>query len=258
MRTAPAQPGFVYLVGAGPGDPGLLTLRARDLLESCDCVLHDQLGTAETLSFAPRGAERIGVGKVGHGGQVAQEEIHRLLVDRARRGRRVVRLQGGCPTVFGRLAEEIAALETAGVPYEVVPGVTSALSVPALAGLVLTERDVASSVAIVAGHCATAENRPLERVADADTIVVLMGARRLPAVAQDLLRAGRDAHTPAAFISEGASPRQRMVVATLATLAREVERAGLRAPAVVVVGEVVRRGSSRMPAEAAVSAASDN
>jgi uroporphyrin-III C-methyltransferase len=242
-----AEAGFVYLVGAGPGDPGLVTLRAKQLLESCDSVLHDQLGTAGALGFVPPSAERISVGKVGHGSQVAQTEIQRLLVDRARAGRRVVRLKGGCPTVFGRLAEEVEALRSAQIPYEIVPGVSSALAVPAAAGIPVTHRLLASSVAIVAGHCARPGNDPIAAVAHADTVVVLMGVRRLPAITEELLAAGRDADTPAAFISEGASPRQQVLVATLSTLASEVERLGLGAPAVVVVGEVagLARGAGR-------------
>jgi len=242
MSASRARAGWVYLVGAGPGDPGLVTLKAKDLLESCDSVLYDQLGTEGALGFVPPSAERLSVGKVGHGSQVAQAEIHRLLVDRARRGGRVVRLKGGCPTVFGRVAEEAEALRSAEVPFEIVPGVSSALAVPACAGIPVTHRELASSVAIVAGHCATAGKEPVAAVAHADTVVVLMGARRLRSVTGELMAAGRSAETPAAFISEGASPRQRSVVATLGTLALEVERSGLGAPAVVVVGDVVRLG----------------
>jgi uroporphyrin-III C-methyltransferase len=242
MPTAPvrshrARPGWVYLVGSGPGDPGLVTVKARDLLESCDCVLHDRLGTREVLSYAPSSAERIDVGKIGHGCQVGQDEIHRLLVDRARQGRRVVRLKGGCPTVFGRLTDEVDALRDAGVPCEVVPGVTSATAVPAAAGISITERGVASTVAIVAGHC-TGPARSLAAVAHADTVVMLMGARQLASLATQLVALGRPPHTPAAFISDGTGSRQRTVRATLATLAEEVRRAGVGAPAVVVVGDV--------------------
>ena len=240
MSASRAQAGWVYLVGAGPGDPGLVTLRAKELLESCDTVIYDQLGTAGALGFVRSPAERISVGKVGHGSQVAQAEIHRLLVDRARNGRRVVRLKGGCPTVFGRLAEEVEVLRSADVPFEIVPGVSSALAVPAYAGIPVTHRELASSVAIVAGHCARAGKQPMAAVAHADTVVVLMGARRLRAVTEELLAAGRGADTPAAFISEGTGPRQQVLVATLSTLSDEVERAGLLAPAVVVVGEVAR------------------
>jgi uroporphyrin-III C-methyltransferase len=248
MEAKAARPGWVYLVGAGPGDPGLVTLRAKDLLESCDSVLYDQLGTGGALAFVRGSAERISVGKVGHGSQVAQAEIHRLLVERARRGRRVVRLKGGCPTVFGRVAEEASALSAAGVPYEIVPGVSSALAVPAYAGIPVTHRALSSSVAIVAGHCAAAGREPLAAVAHADTVVVLMGARRLRAIASELLAAGRSEDTPAAFISEGTGPRQRAVFAPLGTLAREVERSGLGAPAVVVVGAVAGLAARRGPA----------
>jgi uroporphyrin-III C-methyltransferase len=240
MSASRAQAGWVYLVGAGPGDPGLVTLRAKELLESCDTVLYDQLGTAGALGFVSSAAERVSVGKVGHGSQVAQAEIHRLLADRARNGRRVVRLKGGCPTVFGRLAEEVEALRSAAIPFEIVPGVSSALAVPAYAGIPVTHRELASSVAIVAGHCARAGRQPMAAVAHVDTVVVLMGARRLRAVTEELLAAGRGAETPAAFISEGTGPRQQVLVATLSTIAGEVERSGLVAPAVVVVGEVAR------------------
>ena len=191
--------------------------------------------------------------------QAAQADINRLLVDRARRGRRVVRLKGGCPSVFGRLAEEAFALRDAGVPYEVVPGVSSALAVPAYAGIPVTDREWASSVAIVAGHCASASKRPLASVSQADTVVILMGARRLASLAAELMAAGRDPQTPAAFISDGTSPGQRTVVATLGTLPDAVERAGLGAPAVIVVGEVVRLAEPRdgwVPSETALVAQS--
>jgi uroporphyrin-III C-methyltransferase len=240
MSAVEARPGWVYLVGAGPGDPGLVTLKAKDLLESCDSVLHDQLGTEGALGFVPPPAERISVGKVGHGAQVAQAEINRLLIDRARRGRRVVRLKGGCPTVFGRVAEEAEALRDARIPFEIVPGISSALAVPACAGIPVTHRGFASSVAVVAGHCASDVKEPMTAVAHADTVVVLMGVRRLAAIMESFMAAGRSADTPAAFISEGTTSRQRTVVGTLGTLAHDVERSGLGAPAVVVVGEVVR------------------
>jgi uroporphyrin-III C-methyltransferase len=234
-----AEAGRVYLVGAGPGDPGLLTLRARDLLATCDSVLHDQLVAREILAFVRPGAEKLAVGKIGHGVQVAQEEIHRLLIERARAGQGVVRLQGGCPTLFGRVAEEALALRAAGIEFEIVPGVTSALAAPAYAGMPLTHRGVASSVAIVAGHCA-GPAAPLTAVAHADTLVILMGVRSLPRIAAELMAAGRDPETPAALIQEGTAARQRVVCATLDTLAAEVQREGLGAPAVIVVGEVVR------------------
>jgi uroporphyrin-III C-methyltransferase len=215
-------------------------LRARDLLESCDSVLHDHLVAREILAFARPGAEVRAVGKIGHGRQVAQEEIHRLLVERARSGRSVVRLQGGCPTLFGRVAEEAEALQEASIAFEIVPGVSSALAVPAYAGMPVTHRGLATSVAIVTGHCAGPTARPLGALAHADTLVILMGVRSLPQIAAELVAAGRNPATPAALIQEGTSCRQRVVRATLATLADEVRREGLGAPAVIVVGEVVR------------------
>jgi uroporphyrin-III C-methyltransferase len=239
MWTRPdrARPGHVYLVGAGPGDPGLLTVKAQGLLETCNCVLHDHLADARVIALA-RSAERIDVGKLGHGPQVAQAEIERRLVARAREGRGVVRLKGGRPTVFGRAGEEAEALRAAGVPYEIVPGVSSALAAPAYAGIPVTRRGVASSLAIVTGRCAPADRSPLAAVAHADTLVILMGARALPRLTRELLEAGRAPHTPAAFVSQGTRPEQRTVRATLATLADAVRRSGAGAPGVIVVGAV--------------------
>jgi len=238
---APLPPrGIVYLVGAGPGDPGLLTLRARDLLASCDSVLHDHLVHPDILAHAPAEAEIVNVGKIGHGTQVTQEAIHTLMIERAWRGRRVVRLQGGCPTLFGRVGEEAAALRAACVPFEIVPGVSSALAAPAYAGIPVTHRGVASSVAIVAGHCAVGERTIPAGLCSAETLVVLMGVRSLPRIVSELLAAGRSPDTPAACVSRGTWAEQREVVATLASLQSEVEQAGLEAPAVIVIGEVVR------------------
>jgi uroporphyrin-III C-methyltransferase len=236
-----AEAGVVYLVGAGPGDPGLLTLKARDLLATSDCVLHDHLLDPAVLSFAPPEAERLDVGKVGHGAQTSQDRIHELLRDRARTGRRVVRLKGGCPTLFGRVAEEADMLRRAGVRFEIVPGVTSALAVPAYAGIPLTARGYAASVAIVAGHSASPERPPLTGVSGADTLVVLMAMRSLPSLVRQLLAAGRSEQVPAAVVSEGTTPRQRVVVATLGTIAAAAAAHGIEPPGVLVVGEVVRQ-----------------
>ena len=235
-----ARRGHVHLVGAGPGDPGLLTLRAHALLRTCDVVLYDQLVGPGIHAFFPADAERVAVGKIGHGTQVAQGEIHRLMIERAAAGRAVVRLQGGCPTLFGRLAEEVAALRAAGIPYEVVPGVSSALAVPAAAGLFVTERGRASSLAIVSAHTCGEDREPYASVAHADTLVVLMGARGIERLQRDLAAAGRSPETPAAFVSRGTLPGQRVVHGPLATLDGAVQRAGLGAPAVIVVGEAAR------------------
>jgi uroporphyrin-III C-methyltransferase len=239
-----ARRGHVSLVGAGPGDPGLLTLRAHELLRTCDVVLYDQLVGPGIHAFFPADAERIAVGKVGHGAQVAQDEIHRLMIDRARTGRAVVRLQGGCPTLFGRLAEEVAALRDAGVPYEVVPGVSSALAVPAAAGIFVTERGRASSLAIVSAHTCGGDREPYASVAHADTLVVMMGARGIDRLQRGLMAAGRPPETPAAFVSRGTLPGQRAVRCPLAMLGSAVQRAGVGAPAVIVVGEAARANAS--------------
>lgn len=233
----------VYLVGAGPGDPGLLTLRARQLLESCDVVLYDYLVDPEVLKFVRRGAERIAVGKVGGGRCTPQRQINQIMIERARAGNRVVRLKGGDPFVFGRGGEEAEALYEAGVRFEVVPGVTSASAVPAYAGIPLTHRDYSSSFAVVtAAHAGdgACNSLALSGVAGADTIVILMGLRNLREVAADLLAAGRTIDTPAAVIRWGSYQTQETVVGTLGSIAGDVERAGLRAPAVIVVGEIVR------------------
>ena len=238
-----AKLGTVYLVGAGPGDPGLLTVKARDLLESCDVVIYDYLVNPEMLSNVRAGAEHIYVGKVGGGRQTPQDEINRLLVRRARKGRRVVRLKGGDPFLFGRGAEEAEALRNAGVAFEVVPGISSALAVPAYAGIPLTRRGLSSSVAVLTGARGgdgAPENSALANLASVDTLVVLMGAAHLRQIAKDLTAAGRSAQTPAAVIRWGTYEGQQTVTGTLETIALEAERVGMKAPAVIIVGEVVR------------------
>ena len=240
MSSRHARPGTVYLVGAGPGDPELLTLRAQTLLASCDIILYDHLVNPLLLDHAPAHAERRYTGKVGHGSQHCQRDIEQALVDLALRRLRVVRLKGGDPLLFGRGGEEAAALAAAGIPYEIVPGVSSALAVPAYAGIPLTHRGVASSVAIVAGQCLPECDRLPAATAGADTIVVLMGVARLRLIARRLLDAGRPAATPAAAIEWGTCDHQIEVIATLGTLADAVVAQGLTAPAVIVIGEVVR------------------
>jgi len=242
-RLFSARRGVVYLVGAGPGDVGLLTLKARDLLATSDVVIHDNLVNPEALRFAPPHAERIDVGKVGGGRRTPQAEINRLLIVRARRGERVVRLKGGDPFLFGRGGEEAEALRRAGVPFEIVPGVTSALAVPAYAGIPLTHRGLSSSVAIVAGARAEGESSldaEQHALLRADTLVVLMGTARLRRIAEALVAAGRPAETPVAVIRWGTYEGQQTVGGTLQDIADRVEKARLRSPTVIVVGEVVR------------------
>jgi uroporphyrin-III C-methyltransferase len=237
-----AERGTVYLVGAGPGDPGLLTVRAVDLLESCDTVVYDYLVNPEVLSYVPASAERIYVGKVGGGRHTPQRQINHLLIRHARAGKRVVRLKGGDPFLFGRGAEEAEAL-VAHVPFEVVPGISSALAVPAYAGIPLTHRGMSSSVAVITGARGgdgAYEPGAFAQLASADTIVVLMGVTHLREIANDLMNSGRSAETPVAVIRWGTYNGQQTVTGTLDTIAEEAECAGMRAPAVIIVGEVVR------------------
>lgn len=239
--------GTVYLVGAGPGDPGLLTLKAKACLERAEYVFFDQLVNPELLRHCPK-AKLFDVGKRGHRGHFPQEQIARLLIRAARRHRVVVRLKGGDPFVFGRGGEEAEALSRAGVPFEIVPGVTSAVAVPAYAGIPVTHRSFGSSVAFVTGH----ENpekpgrrgRPpaidWEALARIPTLVLLMGVKTLEENFARLVRAGRSPATPAAIVEWGTYPRQRSRVGDLRSLPELARRAGIRAPAVTVVGDVVR------------------
>ena len=238
-----ARQGTVYLVGAGPGDPGLLTVKARDLLSSCEVVIYDYLVNPEILGQVPTSTERIYVGKVGGGRQTPQDQINTLLIEHALNGKRVVRLKGGDPFLFGRGGEEAEALRAAGVSFEVVPGISSALAVPAYAGIPLTHRGLSSSVAVVTGARrgdGAHERGAFRNLAAADTIVVLMGLSHLREIAHDLTTAGRSAETPVAVVRWGTYDGQQTVTGTLGTIAVEAERAGMRAPAVIIVGEVVR------------------
>jgi uroporphyrin-III C-methyltransferase len=236
-----AAPGTVYLVGAGPGDPGLLTIKARELLESCDVVVYDYLVNPDVLRYIPDNAERIYVGKVGGGRQTPQDKINCLLINCAERRRRVVRLKGGDPFLFGRGAEEAEVLRAAGIPFEVVPGISSALAVPAYAGIPLTHRDLSSSVAVLTGsRVGNGEiNRSLVAHPSADTIVILMGATHVRQIADDLMATGRSGDTPTAVIRWGTYEAQQTITGTLRTIADDAEGFGMRPPAVIVVGEVV-------------------
>ncbi|GAB4204776.1 MAG: hypothetical protein OHK0022_30210 [Roseiflexaceae bacterium] len=236
--------GFVSLVGAGPGDPELITTKGLRRLRAADVVVYDALVSPELLAECRAGAELIDVGKRGGQPSAGQAAINALLVARARAGLLVVRLKGGDPFVFGRGGEEAEALQAAGVAWEVVPGVSSAVGVPAYAGIPVTHRALASSVAFVTGH--EDPDKPASRInwqalaTGVDTLVFLMGVGRLPEIAAQLIAHGRPASTPAAVIRWGTTPDQESVVATLATIAEEAARAGLGAPATLVIGEVVR------------------
>jgi len=235
--------GTVYLVGAGPGDPGLITARGLELLRSAEVVVYDRLVSPALVAAAPPSAERVFVGKHPHETGTRQQDINALLVDRARRGRTVIRLKGGDPFVFGRGAEECEALRAAGVPVQVIPGVTSATAVPAAAGIPVTHRRVASAFAVVAGHeCDGRSDLDWEALARLPTLVVLMGLSALPDIVARLRAQGMAPDTPAAVIASGTLPEQRSVVGTLDDIADLVARAGLEPPATVVIGEVVRVG----------------
>jgi len=236
--------GRVVLVGAGPGDPDLLTVRALRELERAEVLLYDALIDPAVLELATPACERIDVGKRGDGSKgVAQDKIADLMIEKARLGKRVVRLKGGDPFVFGRGGEEASRLRAAHVPFEVVPGVTSALAVPAYAGIPVTDRRLSSSVAIVTGHRGKEEfdhRIDWEGLArSAETLVVLMGTRWLGDICARVIAGGRDPATPAAAIARGTSPQQRVVTAPLGELAERVRAAGLAAPTVIVIGRAV-------------------
>ncbi|HLW18618.1 MAG TPA: uroporphyrinogen-III C-methyltransferase [Actinomycetota bacterium] len=234
--------GSVALVGAGPGDPGLITVRGLALLRGADVVVYDRLGAGALIGFARADAKMIYVGKQPKQHTKTQAEITRILVQEARAGRSVVRLKGGDPFVFGRGGEEAEALAAAGIPFEVVPGITSAIAGPAAAGIPVTHRDAAASVAIATAHEAPGKagsRIDWRALAGADTAVLLMGVERLAGIARALIDAGKPASTPAAVIQDATLPTMRTVTAPLSKIAAAAARAGIRAPAITVVGEVV-------------------
>jgi uroporphyrinogen III methyltransferase/synthase len=235
--------GKVYLVGAGPGDPKLLTLRGKECLEQADVVLYDYLANPALLEYLKPGADRVYVGRRGRGRYGEQAEINRLMIERAKAGDTVIRLKGGDPFVFGRGGEEAEAIADAGIPFEVIPGVTAAVAVPAYAGIPVTHRTLASSVAIVTGHeDPTKPSSTLEwdqLASTRGTVVFLMGLKNLPAIVAHLTACGRPATTPVALIRWGTRAEQRTIVGTLADIVNKADRAALEPPTVIVVGDVV-------------------
>ncbi|MCF0247103.1 MAG: uroporphyrinogen-III C-methyltransferase, partial [Synergistes sp.] len=234
--------GEVALVGAGPGDAGLLTLRGRELLLSAECVVYDRLVGDGVLAMMPASAKKINVGKTGGGEFVPQSEIEKILVREAKKGQRVVRLKGGDPFIFGRGGEEIEALNLEGIPFEVVPGVTSAFGGSACAGIPVTHRGVARSVHVITAHTkeggiAPADYDSLARLGG--TLVFLMGASAVSEICRELTRAGMPPDTPAAAVENAASAAQRLISGTLATLTERAETEKLHSPALIIVGEVI-------------------
>ena len=248
-------PGKVFLVGAGPGDPGLITVTGLERIRGADVIVYDRLVSARLLEHARPDAELIYVGKTPSVGQGPspdtlgedghdQDSINRTLIEQAREGRTVVRLKGGDPFVFGRGGEEAEALRAAGIPFEVVPGVTSAVAVPAYAGIPVTHRGVASSFAVITGHESPEKDETaidwVHLATATDTLIFLMGVRNLPDIVTRLTDHGRSPQAPVAVIQWGTTPEQRTVTGSLADIVSRVEQADLRPPAITVVGEVVR------------------
>jgi len=235
--------GKVYLVGAGPGDPGLISVKGKECITRADVVVYDYLASPTLLAHADASAEMIYVGKKGGDHTMTQDDINALLVREAGRGRTVTRLKGGDPFIFGRGGEEAEVLIQAGIPFEIVPGVTSAIAAPAYAGIPLTHRKFTSTLAFITGH-----EDPGKETSGIDwealakgigTLVFLMGVKNLPHIARSLMDHGRPPDTPVALVRWGTTPSQQTVSGTLETIAEDVKAAGLTSPSVIVVGDVV-------------------
>lgn len=243
MPESLSKNGFVYLIGAGPGDPGLITVKGLSCIGNADVILYDYLANESLLAHAKPNAELIYSGKVGGAHNREQAQINDLLVNKALEGKTVARLKGGDPFVFGRGGEECEALAAHGIPFEIVPGITAGIAAPAYAGIPLTHRDYTTSVAFVTGH-----ERPGKDVSDIDwdrlslgggTVVFYMGVKNLPQITANLIAHGRAPETPAAIIRWGTRPEQEILTGTLADIAEKAKKAGFKAPAITVVGEVV-------------------
>lgn len=244
-KTKMKKPGKVYLVGAGPGDPGLITVRGKNLLERAEVVVYDYLASKKLLKHVAADAELIYVGKKGGVKHTfPQEEINQMLVDHAQAGKQVVRLKGGDPFIFGRGGEELEKLYTAGIPFEVVPGVTSATAAATYAGIPITHREYTASVAFLTGHeDPTKEDSNIDwskLSTGAGTLVIYMGIKNLPIIVANLIKYGRDPQTPVAVVRWASTPEQRSVVGTLETITQVVADAAIKPPSLIIVGEVVR------------------
>lgn len=236
--------GKVYLVGAGPGDIGLLTIKGKECVEQADVIIYDYLANKDIISFAGTGAEIIFMGKHGGGPIIPQKEINRVMVAEAKKGKTVVRLKGGDPFIFGRGGEEAEVLAAEGISFEIVPGVTSGISVPAYAGIPLTHRDYSSTVLFITGHEDPAKETSSiawENIGTGvDTIVIYMGVTTLASIVSKLTENGRAPDTPAAVIQWGTTDAQKTITGTLKNIAKKTEAGGIRPPAIIVIGEVVK------------------
>lgn len=230
--------GKLYLIGAGPGDPELLTIKAARVLSQCDVVLYDRLVTPEVLSFARTGAELIYVGKHEGEQHQTQSEIFDLIRRYALQGKSVARLKGGDPLIFGRGGEEWALAHETNIPVELIPGITSAIAVPGLAGIPLTYRGVSQSFAVVTGHCHEGQSEFWRDFADVHTLIVLMGVKNRVLIAQSLIAAGRNANEPVAFVQRGTTPDEAVIESTLDAVAAGNTK--IHNPAVFVIGRVVK------------------
>lgn len=242
-KMSDAKKGKVWLVGAGPSDPGLFTLKGREVLAQAEVVVYDALAGQGVLNMIPAEAEAINVGKRSCRHTMPQEKINELLLEKAREGKRVVRLKGGDPFLFGRGGEELELLVKEGIPYEIVPGVTSALSVPAYQGIPVTHRDFCSSIHIITGHKRAGKDYDIDfeaLVRTGGTLIFLMGVSSLENICHGLLKAGMDPDMPAALLIKGTTAAQQRIVATVSTLAEEVRRQGAQTPAIIVIGHVCR------------------
>ncbi len=238
--------GKVYLVGAGPGDPGLLTVKAVEVIRVAEVLIYDRLGISdEVLAMAPVEAERVFVGKRTGLHEVPQDQITSLIVQKAKEGKSVVRLKGGDPFIFGRGGEEVEALVAEGITFEVIPGISSSVAAPMYAGIPLTHRDYAASVAIITGHRAGGSDKPVDwvKIANAvDTMVILMGVESLEGIVDKMLKGGISPDKPVAMVESGTLPQQRTIIATLGTIIDKSKKNNFKPPSIILIGEVAELG----------------
>jgi len=238
-------PGKVYLVGAGPGDPKLLTVKAVELIKEADVVIYDRLVGESILKLAPEKTEKIYVGKRTGKHEVPQDKITEIIIEKAQSGGKIVRLKGGDPFIFGRGGEEAEALVEKGIKFEVVPGISSSVAAPMYAGIPLTHRDYAASVAIITGHRAGDAEKPIDwaKIAGSvDTMVILMGVESLDGIVSKMLEGGVSPNKPVAIVESGTYPQQRTLISTLGKVVTEAEKNQIKPPSVIVIGEVTALG----------------